>query len=109
MNTDLWVDGKAVAGVGEIISVINPANEQVIVGVASASFEQLEQTILAAKHAFKDWQHTSDQAIHDCFYQIADTIEKTKDDSEDEDTIDDDYEKILEVKEEFVKNKKKTG
>lgn len=79
MNTDLWVDGKAVAGVGEIISVINPANEQVIVGVASASFEQLEQTILAAKHAFKDWQHTSDQAIHDCFYQIADTIEKTKD------------------------------
>lgn len=37
------------------------------------------------------------------------TIEKTKDDSEDEDTIDDDYEKILEVKEEFVKNKKKTA
>lgn len=79
MNTDLLLDGKAVAGGGEMINVINPANEQVIVGVASASSEQLEQMILAAKQAFKNWQHTSDQTIVDRFYQIADTIEKAKD------------------------------
>jgi len=79
MNTDLLVDGKAITGMGEIINVINPANQQVIAAVPSASSEQLEQTIHAAKHAFMSWQHTDEQVISHAFLQIADAVSQQKD------------------------------
>lgn len=79
MNTDLLVDGKAITGTGEIINVINPANQQVIAAVSSASIEQLEQTVHAAKHAFISWQHTDEQSISNAFLQIADAVSQQKD------------------------------
>ncbi|MFM6905052.1 MAG: aldehyde dehydrogenase family protein [Acinetobacter tjernbergiae] len=79
MNTDLLVDGKAITGTGEIINVINPANQQVIAAVSSASIEQLEQTVRAAKHAFISWQHTDEQSISHAFLQIADAVSQQKD------------------------------
>lgn len=79
MNKDLLIDGKAIAGTGEIINVINPANQQVIAAVSSASIEQLEQTILAAKHAFVSWQHTDEQSIINAFFRIADAVSHQKD------------------------------
>lgn len=79
MNTDLLVDGKAITGMGEIINVINPANQQVIAAVSSASIEQLEQTVHAAKHAFISWQHTDEQSISNAFLQIADAVSQQKD------------------------------
>lgn len=79
MNTDLLVDGKAITGTGEIINVINPANQQVIAAVSSASIEQLEQTVHAAKHAFISWQHTDEQSISHAFLQIADAVSQQKD------------------------------
>lgn len=79
MNTDLLIDGKAITGTGEIINVINPANQQVIAVVSSASIEQLEQTVHAAKHAFISWQHTDEQSISNAFLQIADAVSQQKD------------------------------
>ena len=79
MNTDLLVDGKAITGTGEIINVINPANQQVIAAVSSASIEQLEQTVRAAKHAFISWQHADEQSISHAFLQIADAVSQQKD------------------------------
>lgn len=79
MNTDLLVDGKAITGTGEIINVINPANQQIIAAVSSASIEQLEQTVHAAKHAFISWQYTDEQSISNAFLQIADAVSQQKD------------------------------
>ena len=79
MNTDLLINGQAIVGIGEIINVLNPANEQVIAAVPSASIEQLEQAVVAAKQAFSAWQYTDDQVISQSFNRIADAVAQHKD------------------------------
>ena len=79
MNTDLLINGQAIVGIGEIINVLNPANEQIIAAVPSASIEQLEQAVVAAKQAFSAWQYTDDQVISQSFNRIADAVAQHKD------------------------------
>ena len=47
----LLIDGQLVTGNGPSIEVINPADEQVVARVATASIAQFEQ----AKSAFANW------------------------------------------------------
>ncbi len=79
MNTDLFINGATVEGTNSIINVLNPANEQIVASVPSASIEQVEEAVDAAKKAFNQWQHTSDQTIIDRFYAIADEVMQAKD------------------------------
>ncbi|MDB3923419.1 aldehyde dehydrogenase family protein [Luminiphilus sp.] len=55
----LLIDGELLPGDGPEIAVINPANEEVLARVATASEEQLELAVAAANRAFPGWSTTS--------------------------------------------------
>ncbi len=48
----LLIDGELLSGDGPEIAVINPANEEVLARVATASETQLELAVSAANRAF---------------------------------------------------------
>jgi betaine-aldehyde dehydrogenase len=54
----LLIGGEFVDGTGERIAVVNPATEEVIDEVASASTDQVVAAVAAAKGAFKAWKKT---------------------------------------------------
>lgn len=70
MNTNMLINGIQVQGAADTFEVLNPANEQVIATVASASVEQVNQAIQAAAQAFKTWQFISDEEINTIFTKI---------------------------------------
>ena len=49
------INGECVLGDGVEMSVINPATEQAVATIASASPAQVDQAVLAAKAAFASW------------------------------------------------------
>ena len=79
MNTNMLINGASVAGTAETFEVLNPANEKVVAQVASASIEQVDESIQSAVHAFKTWQFVSDDDIQSAFAQIVADIRQEKD------------------------------
>lgn len=65
-------------GHAEKIAVINPANEQVLEQVASASLKQVELAIDTALHAFKFWKNIADEQINTAFQKIVKDIRAEK-------------------------------
>jgi succinylglutamic semialdehyde dehydrogenase len=60
MNTHThYIDGTWVEGKGHTIESIDPAKNQVIWQAYSASTEQVDLAVSAAREAFLTWQHTS--------------------------------------------------
>lgn len=74
MNTNLVINGVMVQGQATFTSVINPATEEVIAQVASASVEQVNEAIQAAVEAFKTWKNVSDADLAEVFKNIATDI-----------------------------------
>src|SRR5687768_2905274 len=54
----MLVNGERIEGTGPRVSVINPASEEVIGEVASASPPQVEAAVASSKTAFKRWKRT---------------------------------------------------
>ncbi|MEA2498791.1 MAG: hypothetical protein QOH26_1196 [Actinomycetota bacterium] len=54
----MLVDGEAVEGKGPPVDVVNPATEEVITAVPSASSEQVSLAVGAARRAFASWKST---------------------------------------------------
>lgn len=79
MNTNLMINGECIQGNAEYISVINPANEMEVTRVASATIQQVEDTIHAAKHAFSSWKNIADDFVNDAFSKIMLDLRKEKD------------------------------
>ena len=71
MNTNLVINGAAIQGQTTLIDVINPATEEVIAQVASASVEQVNEAVQAAVAAFKIWKNVSDVDQAEAFKKIA--------------------------------------
>ena len=57
-ETRLLIGGEQVAGAGEPLAVENPATEETVATVGSASPEQLAAAIAAAREAARGWQRT---------------------------------------------------
>lgn len=74
MNSNMLFNGETVVGQGAAFAVLNPATEQTIVEINSATVEQVDQAVQAARAAFKNWQHVSDQSINESFLKIAQDI-----------------------------------
>lgn len=74
MNTSLIIEGEKVAGLGQQIPVLNPANEEILAHVSSATVEQVELAIQSAQRAFKAWKKTDDQSIKQLLLNIAEKI-----------------------------------
>lgn len=71
MNTNLIINGLTVQGQAASTDVINPATEQVLAQVASASVEQVNEAVQAALDAFKTWKNVSDIDLAAAFKNIA--------------------------------------
>ena len=54
----MLVNGERVSGAGATVEVVNPATEEPIESVPSASAVQVEDAVRAAKDAFKAWKKT---------------------------------------------------
>lgn len=54
----MLIGGELVEGAGESIEVVNPATEEVIGAVASASGDQVDAAIAAARAAYRSWRKT---------------------------------------------------
>jgi betaine-aldehyde dehydrogenase len=54
----MLVNGERIKGTGDSVEVVNPATEEVIDAVPSASTEQVDEAVAAAKSAFKSWKKT---------------------------------------------------
>src|SRR5687768_3269465 len=54
----MLIGGELVEGTGPAVTVVNPATEETIAELPSASTQQVEAAARAAKAAFKDWKRT---------------------------------------------------
>ena len=75
METANFIDGSFVPGGGDGIELINPRNGTGIVTVPSASAEQIDAAVLAARRAFPAWSQTTPSERATLLLQIADRIE----------------------------------
>ncbi|WOE33227.1 MULTISPECIES: aldehyde dehydrogenase family protein [unclassified Acinetobacter] len=80
MNTNLIINGTMPTGTAEIFTIINPATEQILANVSSASITQVNFAVQSANEAFKTWKNTSDHQINLAFIDIAADIRKEKED-----------------------------
>jgi len=78
MNTHVIINGENIQGSAETFKVLNPANEEVITEIASATPEQVNQAVQAATEAFKQWKNISDKEINNSFSKIANDIRQEK-------------------------------
>jgi acyl-CoA reductase-like NAD-dependent aldehyde dehydrogenase len=60
---NLILNGAQICGQGDKVAVINPANEEIIVDIASATIEQVNESVNIAVTAFKSWKNTDDKRI----------------------------------------------
>ncbi|MEB6666844.1 aldehyde dehydrogenase family protein [Acinetobacter vivianii] len=79
MNTNLIINGKWIQGAGEAVDVINPATEDVITSVNSATAEQVQQAVSAANTAFQSWKNIEDTELKSNLLKIAAAIEAEQD------------------------------
>ncbi len=74
MNFTLMIDGQSVTAL-DSFPVLNPATEEIIAQCPSASAEQVEQAVAAAKRAFKSWKKTSREERNELIRKMGHTIE----------------------------------
>lgn len=72
----LIIGGQSCLGTADELEVINPATATVAAKYKTASIEQLDQAVDAAKQAFQHWQSRSHAERQSCINKIADGIEK---------------------------------
>ncbi len=69
--TKLLIGGEQVAGAGAPIAVENPYTTETIVEVASASPEQVESAVTAAREAWSAWAHTTAGERCELLHEVA--------------------------------------
>jgi len=76
MQKKLLVNGRLVAGQGEVEDVLNPATGKVIARIAEASGEQVDAAVRAAEAAFAGWAATPPKDRATVLFRLADRIEQ---------------------------------
>ena len=75
MQSQLLINGQLVTGQGALLPVYNPATGEVVVQVAEASAEQVDQAVLAADAAFEHWGQTTPKERAEHLLKLADLID----------------------------------
>ncbi|CAB3772690.1 aldehyde dehydrogenase [Burkholderia sp. MSh2] len=71
-----YIDGRAVAGGGELIEVVNPATRQVIGSVAQATDDEIDAALASSHRAFRGaWAGTTPADRERILLRFADLIE----------------------------------
>ncbi|MFJ9034029.1 aldehyde dehydrogenase family protein [Streptomyces sp. NPDC102274] len=71
-----WIDGRAVAGSGPLIDVVNPADESVIASVHEGTVEDVDNAVDAALAAFPGWSSTSPEERIAVMRRLAEGMQK---------------------------------
>jgi aminobutyraldehyde dehydrogenase len=75
MNTGMLIDGRLVAGKGEVESVLNPATGKLIAKVPEATPGQIASAVAAASAAFPAWSATVPKDRASLLLKLADRVE----------------------------------
>ncbi|MET4729097.1 phenylacetaldehyde dehydrogenase [Lysobacter enzymogenes] len=71
-----FIDGRAVAGAGRGIDIVDPSNGETIARVAAAGAAEVDAAVAAAQRAFDgDWARTAPAQRALCLLRLADLIE----------------------------------
>jgi acyl-CoA reductase-like NAD-dependent aldehyde dehydrogenase len=79
---DLTIDGQAVRGEGQVLDVPDPATEEIFARIPSATLEQADHAIMAARRAFDDgpWPRWTGQERSAAMHRLADLLESNAED-----------------------------
>ncbi len=75
MQKKLLINGRLVAGQGDVEDILNPATGKVIARVAEASVEQVNAAVKAAQAAFDGWSRTPPKDRAALLLKLADRVE----------------------------------
>ena len=75
MQTKLLINGRLVAGQGEVEKILNPATGKTIASVPAASKEQVNAAVKAAEGAFDGWSRTPPKDRAALLLKLADRVE----------------------------------
>jgi betaine-aldehyde dehydrogenase len=73
-ETRLLIGGELLAGEGKALTVENPATEEEVASVATASSEQIEAAIAAARSAKRDWERTPAVERGEMLHEVANRL-----------------------------------
>jgi aminobutyraldehyde dehydrogenase len=76
MQHNLLINGELVAGKGEKQPVYNPATGEVLLEIAEATAEQVDEAVQAADRAFAQWGQTTPRTRAECLLKLANVIEE---------------------------------
>jgi succinate-semialdehyde dehydrogenase/glutarate-semialdehyde dehydrogenase len=71
-----YINGIAVQGLGESLSVLNPATEQEVASIREATKEQAQEALKSAQQAFPSWSGLSLQQRGEWMERLAQAIEQ---------------------------------
>jgi betaine-aldehyde dehydrogenase len=71
VETRLLIAGEQVEGDGERLAVENPATEEIVAGIGTASGEQVDAAIAAAREAFPGWAATPAAERAELLHEVA--------------------------------------
>jgi len=75
-STQLFINNEWVDGRGDKFNTVNPATEEVIASVHSASKEDIESAVVAAEEAFKTYKKSNGCDRRDMLLRLASLVEK---------------------------------
>ena len=75
MQKKLLINGRLVAGQGDVEDILNPATGKVITRIAEASAEQVNAAVKAAEAAFDGWSRTPPKDRAALLLKLADRVE----------------------------------
>ncbi|HKM95749.1 MAG TPA: aldehyde dehydrogenase family protein, partial [Buttiauxella sp.] len=76
MQNQLLINGQLVDGQGEKLPVYNPATGEVLLEIAEATADQVNDAVLAADNAFVSWGQTTPKERAEHLLKLADVIEQ---------------------------------
>ncbi|MEJ7876161.1 MAG: aldehyde dehydrogenase family protein, partial [Solirubrobacterales bacterium] len=78
--TGLLIGGERVGGEGEVIRVENPYSEAIIAEIRSASPEQVDAAVAAARNGFRVWEFTPATERAEMLHEVASRLRSQTDD-----------------------------
>ncbi|MCT4703861.1 aminobutyraldehyde dehydrogenase [Enterobacteriaceae bacterium H20N1] len=76
MQSQLLINGQLEEGLGEKLPVYNPATGEVLLEIAEATVEQVNEAVTAADEAFRSWGQTTPKERAEHLLKLADVIEQ---------------------------------
>ncbi|MRT14361.1 aminobutyraldehyde dehydrogenase [Enterobacteriaceae bacterium RIT711] len=76
MQSQLLINGQLVEGLGEKLPVYNPATGEVLLSIAEATADQVNDAVMAADKAFAAWGQTTPKERAEHLLKLADVIEQ---------------------------------